>query len=97
MTDCSVSNTTVNGAQDSVGALVGHTYESTITNAKVTGCTLAGEAVNKTGYVVGTVNADSTITTSAECAGNTVFGVADSTTVYGRYVGCTLTVNGVAQ
>jgi len=97
MTDCSVSNTTVNGAQDSVGALIGHTYESTITNAKVTGCTLAGESANKTGYVVGTVNADSTITTSAECAGNTVFGVADSTTVYGRLAGGTLTVNGVAQ
>lgn len=95
MTNCSVTNTTVNGANDSVGALIGHTYESTITNAKVVGCTLSGDGANKTGYVVGTVNANTTITTSADCAGNTVFGTADSTTVYGRIVGATLTLNGV--
>ena len=95
MTNCSVTNTTVNGVKDSVCALIGHTYKATITNAKVVGCTLTGETDNKTGYVVGTVNADTTITTSADCAGNTVFGTADSTTVYGRIVGATLTLNGV--
>lgn len=95
MTDCSVINTTVTGSQDSVGALIGHTYKSTITNAKVVNCTLAGETANKTGYVVGTVNADTTITTSAECANNTVFGTADSSNVYGRISGATLTLNGV--
>lgn len=95
MTDCSVINTTVNGSNDSVGALIGHTYNAEITNAKVVDCTLTGEAANKTGYVVGTVNADTTITTSADCANNTVFGVADSTTVYGRISGATLILNGV--
>lgn len=96
MTNCSVSNTTVIGNNDSVGALIGHTYVATITNAKVVGCTLTGETANKTGYVVGTVNADTTLTTSAECAGNTVFGTADSTAIYGRVVGATLTLNGAA-
>jgi len=95
MTNCSVTNTTVTGSQDSVGAIIGHTYAATITDAKVVGCTLTGEAANKTGYVVGTVNADATITTSVDCAGNTVFGTADSTAVYGRIVGATLTLNGV--
>ena len=94
MTDCSVTNTTVTGPDDSVGAIIGHTYKSTITNAKVVGCTLTGSGANKTGFVVGTVNADTTITTSPDCAGNTVFGVADSTTVYGRIAGATLTLNG---
>ena len=94
MTNCSVTNTTVAGSKDSVGALIGHTYAATITNAKVVGCTLTGEAANKTGYVVGTVNADTTITTSADCAGNTVFGVANSDKVYGRISGATLTLNG---
>lgn len=95
MTNCSVTNTSVTGNEDSVGALIGHTYKATITNAKAVGCTLTGESANKTGYIVGTVNADTTITTSAECAGNTVFGVADSTTVYGRIAGATLILNGV--
>ena len=95
MTNCSVSNTTVNGAKDSVGALIGHTYASVITNAKVVGCTLTGESANKTGYVVGTINGDTTITTSADCANNTVFGVANGTNVYGRISGATLILNGV--
>ena len=95
MTNCSVTNTKVNGSKDSVGAIVGHTYQATITNAKVVGCTLKGETAEKTGYVVGSVTADTTITTSADCANNTVFDVADSTAVYGRIVGATLILNGV--
>ena len=95
MTNCSVTNTTVNGPEDSVGAIIGHTYQATITNAKVVDCTLSGDGANKTGYVVGTVNADTTITTSAECAGNTVFGTANSTAIYGRIAGATLILNGV--
>ena len=95
MTNCSVTNTTVNGPQDSVGALIGHTYQATITNAKVVDCTLSGDGANKTGYVVGTVNGNTTLTTSAECAGNTVFGTANSTAIYGRIAGATLILNGV--
>ena len=71
------------------------TYATTITNAKVVNCELKGDGANKSGYVVGTVNANTTITTSNECAGNTVFGVADSTAVYGRISGATLILNGV--
>lgn len=97
MKDCSVTNTTVTGNKQSAGAIIGHTNGGTITNAKVIGCTITGERVDKTGYVVGTVNGDTTITTSAECAGNTVFGTANSTAVYGRISGATLTLNGVTH
>lgn len=101
ITDCSVTNCTITGAQNSAGAIAGHVsagHDTVITNAKVIGCTVKGERADKTGYVVGTANnGDTTITTNAACANNTVFDVADSTTIYGRLVGGTLTVNGVAQ
>jgi uncharacterized protein YjbI with pentapeptide repeats len=95
MNNCSVTGTTVIGPNDSVGALIGHTYKANITNAKVVNCELTGESANKSGYVVGTVNGNTTITTSDQCAGNKVFGVADSTAVYGRISGATLILNGV--
>ena len=99
--DCSVTNTTINGSNQSAGAIAGHVsagHSTTITNAKVVGCTVKGERADKSGYVIGTANnGDTTITTHAECANNTVFDVANSTTIYGRLVGGTLTVNGVAQ
>ncbi|MBE6647299.1 MAG: hypothetical protein E7611_06670 [Ruminococcaceae bacterium] len=101
ITDCSVTNCTITGASNSAGAIAGHVSagaDTTITNAKVIGCTVKGERVDKSGYVIGTANnGDTVITTHADCANNTVFDVADSTVVYGRLVGGTLTVNGVAQ
>ena len=101
ITNCSVTNCTITGAQNSAGAIAGHVsagYDTTITNAKVVGCTVKGERADKTGYVVGTANTGATvITTDAACANNTIFDVADSTTVYGRLAGGTLTINGVAQ
>ncbi|MBR5224793.1 MAG: SipW-dependent-type signal peptide-containing protein [Clostridia bacterium] len=103
ITNCSVSNTTINGAKQSAGAIAGHVsagHNTQITNAKVTDCTIKGEKANKTGYIVGTANnGQTTITTSAECANNTVFDVANSNTIYGRFVPNgtgTLTVNGVS-
>ncbi len=99
--NCSVTGTTITGAQNSAGAIAGHVsagHNTEITNAKVVDCVIKGERVDKTGYVVGTANnGATTITTSADCARNTVFDVANSTTIYGRLVGGTLTVNGVAQ
>lgn len=101
ITDCSVTNCTITGAQNSAGAIAGHVsagYTTNITNAKVVDCTVKGQRADKTGYVVGTANNGATvITTSNDCANNTVFDVANSTTIYGRLVGGTLTVNGVAQ
>ena len=101
ITNCSVTNCTINGAQNSAGAIAGHVsagHSTTITNAKVVGCTVKGERADKSGYVVGTANnGATTITTSADCANNTVFDVANSDKIYGRLVGGTLTVNGVAQ
>ena len=97
--DCSVVNTTVIGADQSAGAIAGHVYNANITNAKVQGCTIKGERVDKSGYVVGTINkGGAVVTTHAECANNTVFDVANSNTIYGRFVPNgtgTLTLNGV--
>ena len=100
--DCSVTNSKITGSDESAGAIGGHisgaAVETIITNAKIVDCTIQGENAQKSGYVVGTAGAgDTTITTSNECANNTVFGVANSTTIYGRLSGGTLTVNGVAQ
>ena len=101
ITDCSVTNCTITGALNSAGAIAGHVsagHDTVITNAKVIGCTVKGERVDKSGYVVGTANnGDTTVTTDAACANNTVFDIADSTNVYGRIVGGTLTVNGIAR
>ena len=97
--NCSVVNTTVFGANQSAGAIAGHVYDANITNAKVKGCTIKGERVDKSGYVVGTINkGGAVVTTHAECANNTVFDVANSNTIYGRFVpngSGTLTLNGV--
>ena len=97
--NCSVVNTTVFGANQSAGAIAGHVYDANITNAKVMGCTIKGERVDKSGYVVGTINkGGAVVTTHAECANNTVFDVANSNTIYGRFVpngSGTLTLNGV--
>jgi len=100
MTDCSVINCTITGAQNSAGALAGHIsagHDSTITNAKVVGCTVKGERVDKTGYIVGTSNDGNTTITTNACANNTVFDVANSDVAYGRIVGGTLKLNGVTQ
>jgi len=101
ITDCSVTNCTITGAYNSAGAIAGHVsagHDTTITNAKVVGCTVKGEKIEKSGYVVGTANNGNTvITTNDACANNTVFDVINSTAIYGRLVGGTLTVNGVAQ
>ena len=87
MTDCSAANCTIIGAQNSAGALAGHIsagYDSTIANAKVADCTVKGERADKTRYIVRTSNNGNTTITTNACANNTVFDVADSTTVYGR-------------
>ncbi len=101
ITNCSVTNCTISGAQNSAGAIAGHVsagHDTTITNAKVIDCTVKGEKVEKSGYVVGTANNGNTvITTDAACANNTVFDIANSTVIYGRLAGGTLTVNGVQQ
>ena len=100
MIDCSVTNSTISGDGQSAGAIAGHVsagYSTTITNAKVVDCTVAGERVDKSGYVVGTANNGATVITTKDCANNTVFGTANSTVIYGRLVGGTLKVNGVDQ
>ncbi|MBQ9976031.1 MAG: hypothetical protein IJP16_05925 [Clostridia bacterium] len=103
--DCSVTNTKIKGDYLSAGAIVGYvsgddTNISNIVNAKVVGCTIDGENTNKSGYVAGTAGIGSTTITTKDCANNTVFGVANSDTIYGRFVPNgigTLTVNGVAK
>ena len=99
--DCSVTGSTITGAMNSAGAIAGHIsagHNSTLTNVKVANCTVKGERVDKSGYIVGTSNNGNTvITTDPACANNTVFDVANSTTAYGRIVGGTLTLDGVAK
>lgn len=98
--NCSVTNTKIDGDNNSAGAIAGHVSGgnnnvTTITNAKVIGCTIDGQRADKTGYVLGTANVGNTIiTTDSSCSNNTVFGTENSTTIYGRLVGGTLTVNG---
>lgn len=97
--DCTVINTKITGSLSSTGAIAGHvsagSHTTTISNAKVIGCTITGEKAAKSGYVLGTANDGVTsITTNSECANNKVFNVENSTTIYGRLAGGTLTVNG---
>lgn len=96
---CSVDNTKVTANYSSAGAIAGHvsvtnTNTTNITNAKVTGCTVKGESVAKSGYVLGTAHCGTTVITTNDCANNKVFETQNSDKVYGRLVGGTLTVNG---
>ncbi len=89
ITNCSVENMTITGG-GSTGAFAGQigygTTTATVTNAVVTGCTITGEKAEKSGIVFGSVNdMDATITTS-DITGNTVFGVANSGKVVGRFI-----------
>ena len=98
---CSVTNTTINASAASAGAIVGAMgyYEAEITDAKVVGCTVTGERVDKTGYVIGSnLYCTNASITTKDCSGNTVFGTANSDVIYGRKVGTNpFTVNGVAK
>ncbi len=99
---CSVTNCTISGATQSAGAIAGHvsadgSNTTTMTSVKVVECVVTGERADKTGYVLGTANVGVTTITTVDCSSNTVFGVADSTKIYGRYKGSdtsSLVVNG---
>lgn len=96
---CSVDNTKVTANYSSAGAVAGHVSATTtnttnITNAKVTGCTVKGKSVDKSGYVLGTAHQGTTVITTNDCANNKVFETQNSDKVYGRLVGGNLTVNG---
>lgn len=99
--NCSVDNTTVTATDSSAGAIAGHVSAGTATtkidDAKVTDCIIKGEKTAKTGYVIGTANTGSTVITTKDCSNNTVFDVTNSSTIYGRLAGGTLTVNGQAK
>ncbi len=99
--NCSVENTKVESVCNA-GAIVGYTqHEVKIENATVKDCDIKGEREDKSGYVIGTANVGIVvITTSSECANNTVFGVKNSDKIYGRNLTNTegngsLTVNNV--
>ncbi len=96
ITDCSVKNTTLTG-NGSTAAFIGHDNAgaTTIENAVVTGCTIKGETLDKSGIVVGTVQRETSMSVS-NVSGNTVFDVANSEAVYGRIVGGCLFMDGAA-
>ncbi len=99
--NCSVIGVTVNGSSASAGAIVGAIGYTTanITDVTVANCTVKGERVDKTGYVIGSnLYCTSAAITTTGCSGNTVLDVANSDVIYGRYLGTNpFTVNGVVQ
>ena len=99
---CSVSGSELTGG-GSTGGIAGHVAGDSsgvvnILDVSVTGNTITGEKIEKSGIVVGTANIGTTTITTTDISGNTVFGVSDSDAIYGRFVPAStgkLTVNGV--
>ncbi len=94
--DCSVESTKVS-ANGSVAAFIGHTGSGTtsVENATVTGCTIKGETLNKSGIVIGTVQSEASISIK-DISGNKVYDIDNSNAVYGRIVGGVLYMDGTA-
>ncbi len=103
--DCSIVGFTIENPKGAVGGFIGdQTWNSglLIENAIVKDCKIKGSSIKQSGIIIGTIETrakDNFVITTKDLTNNTVFDVANSTAVYGRYTDHrgSFTVNGIEQ